>query len=219
MIEQVDERGLSGPRDFGLAKSEEYANQCQAVAQSAVSLTRIDAVDSREILEPRTPCVELVSEPERIVRHEIRSLEPFAHPPKNREVEDIAVVSDANVGATELTECRPDLLEERRRCEHLVVEIVLPEGLIRDGTPWSDERLEPVGDLAVADPDRCDLHDLRAQRVAVSRLEINSCEIPKMICERPASHVLHPLEHSQCDADRRRVRKPAGQSASRGIRT
>ena len=122
---------------------------------------------------------------------------------------------NADVAAAKLTECRPDFLEEGRRRERLVVEPVLPEGLINNGDSRPDERLEPLGDSAVAHTHCCDLHNFCAQCVAVGGLEINRREIPKMICERPASHVLHGLEHSQRDAKRGGVGKLDGQRSLR----
>jgi len=77
------------------------------------------------------------------------------------------------------------------------VEPVLPQSSFRDRDSRFDERLEPVSDLAVAHPYRRDLDDLRVRSVAVSRLEVNSREIAKVIGERPAAHVLHCLEDSE----------------------
>ena len=146
--------------------------------------------------------MQLVGEDERIIGHEIRPRQRFAHPAKNREVEEVAIMRNADVAATKLAECRTDFLEEGRRRERLVVELVLLECLIRNGDSRPDERLEPLGDFPVADTHGCNLHNFCAQRVAVSGLEIDSCEIPKMICEGAAAHVLHRLEHSQGDTKR-----------------
>ena len=172
--------------------------------------TRLDPVHPREILEPGTPCVQLVREHERIVGDEIRPALPrqrCAHPAKNRKVEAVAVVGNAHVAAAELPERRPDFLEEGRRGECLRVEPVLLQGSLGDGDSWLDERLEPVGDPAVAHAYGRDLHDLRARSVAVGRLEINCREIPKVIGERAASHVLHCLEDSYRNAERGRLGK------------
>ena len=115
MVEKIDERGLASARDPRLTQSEEYPNQRQAIGESAVSLTRIHAVDTREIFESGTSGVQLVSEHQRVIGKQIGggSREPLAHPAKNRKVEQVTVVCNAYVTAAELAECGPDLFKER----------------------------------------------------------------------------------------------------------